>query len=312
LRIIRALTVDTIFCAIILGPIITTYSVGAYFSNKEFAVYLLNAVGDVHFLLPGVFTHHPLPFVNGALWTVPCELSCYLIMSFFIVTGWIKRPAFVAISTVVFLFTGLIAEHFFLHHSGPRASYVFRALDYLIVTHRGQVVLAFMMGIVAYQLRYFIPYSWILFYICCAITLFAMFYLHTPDISKVGNRIFFLPPLIYMTAFLGLTNIKIPKFLHRGDYSYGIYLYHYPLLQVIVGLVPATVAIRGGGSVILFVIGLPVVFAFAWASWHFVEKPILGLRKRFSFVARVRGVEDAPAPVGGDAGPATTKAFSQP
>jgi hypothetical protein len=40
----------------------------------------------------------------------------------------------------------------------------------------------------------------------------------------------------------------------------------------------------------LFLLGLPVVAVVAVCSWHFVEKPILGLRKRFSFVARVRGV----------------------
>jgi peptidoglycan/LPS O-acetylase OafA/YrhL len=107
----------------------------------------------------------------------------------------------------------------------------------------------------------------------------------------VLNRFIVLPPLVYMTVFLGLTEIKIPSFLHRGDYSYGIYLYHFPLLQVLVGLMPATIALKGAGAVLLFVTGLPVVFAFAWCSWHFVEKPILVLRKKFSFVAKVRGIE---------------------
>jgi peptidoglycan/LPS O-acetylase OafA/YrhL len=58
------------------------------------------------------------------------------------------------------------------------------------------------------------------------------------------------------------------------------------------------------------VLGIIPVFAVAWTSWHFVEKPLLALRKKFSFVAKVRGVEDmqstntvAPTPIT-DPGPA--------
>ncbi|MGO8666289.1 acyltransferase, partial [Rhizobium ruizarguesonis] len=38
--------------------------------------------------------------------------------------------------------------------------------------------------------------------------------------------------------------------------------------------------------------GLPSALAVAVLSWHFIEKPILGLRNKFSFIAQVRGVED--------------------
>lgn len=43
-------------------------------------------------------------------------------------------------------------------------------------------------------------------------------------------------------------------------------------------------------------IGLPLVALLAAFSWHFIEKRIIALRKKFSFVARVRGVVDTTTP----------------
>jgi peptidoglycan/LPS O-acetylase OafA/YrhL len=40
-----------------------------------------------------------------------------------------------------------------------------------------------------------------------------------------------------------------------------------------------------------WMLAVPAVFALACFSWHCVEKPILSLRKKFSFVARARGVD---------------------
>ena len=40
-----------------------------------------------------------------------------------------------------------------------------------------------------------------------------------------------------------------------------------------------------------FLLVLPLIMVFAAFSWHFVERPILQLRRRFSFVARVRLAE---------------------
>jgi peptidoglycan/LPS O-acetylase OafA/YrhL len=76
-----------------------------------------------------------------------------------------------------------------------------------------------------------------------------------------------------------------------------VYLYHDPFLQIIIALFPAVVAIKLWGPIALFALGLPVAFGIAFLSWNLVEKPILALRKKFSFVAKVRGVEGAPAEV---------------
>ncbi len=290
LRIIPALSVDTIVCAFVIGTIFTTLPLRQYFTHTAFFWYLLNVTGYVHFQLPGVFQNHPDTNVNGALWTVPYEMACYAVMSFFIITQWIKRPPFIVASLLAVLVAGLIVQH--IYDATAHPGYLLRALNFFLVFRGAQALATFIMGIFLYQMRDRVPYSWPLFWMCCGLSLFAMLHFNYHAIDRVGNRFFFLPPLVYMTAFLGVTKIPLPRFFHSGDYSYGVYLYHEPFLQIIVGLVPITVALKGGGAFILILLGILPVFAVAWTSWHFVEKPLLALRKKFSFVAKVRGVDE--------------------
>jgi hypothetical protein len=60
--------------------------------------------------------------------------------------------------------------------------------------------------------------------------------------------------------------------------------YHLPFQQMLFSFFPA---ISASG---LFLLSMPTCSAVAAFSWHVVEKPVLRLRKKFSFVARARGV----------------------
>jgi peptidoglycan/LPS O-acetylase OafA/YrhL len=94
-------------------------------------------------------------------------------------------------------------------------------------------------------------------------------------------------PLVYITVFLGISNIPIPKFFRHGDYSYEIYLYGYPVQQAVFALFPVK------SIPIQIILSLLVILMFAMLSWHAVEKPILRIRKKFSFIARQRLEEDS-------------------
>jgi peptidoglycan/LPS O-acetylase OafA/YrhL len=92
-------------------------------------------------------------------------------------------------------------------------------------------------------------------------------------------------PLIYIVAFTGATNIPPLPFFKRGDHSYGMYLYGFPVMQSMRLIYPTFISRQ---PVLLFLATMPFIIAFAWFSWHFIETPILEMRKRFSFVARQR------------------------
>jgi peptidoglycan/LPS O-acetylase OafA/YrhL len=88
-------------------------------------------------------------------------------------------------------------------------------------------------------------------------------------------------PMAYLVAFIGLCPIpKLPVY-SRGDYSYGIYLYAYPLQQLLVLLFPGQLPV-----LVHFVLSVVAVTCVAMCSWHIVEKPILKSRKKLSFTAR--------------------------
>jgi peptidoglycan/LPS O-acetylase OafA/YrhL len=84
--------------------------------------------------------------------------------------------------------------------------------------------------------------------------------------------------LTYITVFIGLTNIPSNALLRSGDYSYGIYLYGFPISQMLVASAPALQNnLFGLLSASVLVTGM-----FACFSWHFIEKRFLRLRKYFS------------------------------
>ncbi len=291
LRIVPALAVDVIFCSLIVGPIMTTVSYGEYFTDSRFWSYFLNITGYIHYYLPGVFETHESTMVNGALWTVPYEVMCYVIISIFIYFKLLPHWRKTALFAFVMIGGGIFAEY-----SGVLEMVHWRireTIQFTLISRESQIVTTFVFGVLFYQLRGKIPYSYKLFTGCIGICLLAAFLLDTTQTTKVAWRIILLPVLTYMTVFIGLTPVPVPKFFKSGDYSYGIYLYHDPLLQVVIGVFPAISAISGYGGLFIFAIGLPLVILMAFLSWNVIEKPILALRKKFSFVAKMRGVEGA-------------------
>ena len=65
--------------SVIMGAFVTTLPLGQYFTNSVTWRYLLNAVFVLRHNLPGVFENNVFgSAVNGALWTLPVEVLCYV------------------------------------------------------------------------------------------------------------------------------------------------------------------------------------------------------------------------------------------
>lgn len=91
-RILPALAADIVFAALLIGPLATTLPASRYFADPSFWSYFLNITGWMQYALPGVFESNPKHEVNGALWTVPFEMSCYVVLAGLMISGAIKRP----------------------------------------------------------------------------------------------------------------------------------------------------------------------------------------------------------------------------
>jgi len=253
LRIFPALIVEVCLSALILGPLLTQLPISDYFVNGRLHAYFYNLVGYIHYDLPGVFTHNPYPIaVNGSLWTVPFELQCYVLLVGIGLLGltrrWCLMILVLAISTLY-----LVADNY---QSG------------VIPFNDGRMlVLDFIAGVVIYSLGDVVPLRIYYFVALLAVSLSTL---------NTNYFVYVAPlPTAYCTAYLGLLQPRQIKLVASGDYSYGIYLYAFPLQQTVVCLTPVSLRIwlvNAAFSVVL-------VSVFATLSWHFIEKPTLGLKR---------------------------------
>eukprot|EP01037_Dinobryon_pediforme_P018707 gene18707-19008_t len=270
-RIMPALACEVLLSAIIIGPMLTSLDLHSYFSDEKFKIYFLNIIGDIHYQLPGLFSTNPLQnTVNDQLWTIPFELICYTVIS---------ALAFVGIATrryllLVFCVSIQIALAVFavMHQS------TYSKLHILGGISGYHDVYFFVIGILFYSFRDKIPYSFGVFV--------AAFVLSEVLLFVPGGNNFFGFPVAYITVYLGLTNPAKPKVLFSGDYSYGMYLYGFPIQQAIAYFMP-----NHRSWVSNFSLALIGAFLFAHFSWWCVEKPALSVKsKLLSLEGRVLGV----------------------
>ena len=285
LRILPALFVEVVLSAFVLGVLFTKLPASVYFGSFQTWHYLTNIIGIINYVLPGVFLAHPTSYVNLSLWTVPYEYGCYALISFIMVFGLLKRPSALLSMAGFVILVGLIAMLFgAMPDAGGVAN---KVLSRFFIGHQSRLFVAFLLGITVYIWRDRIVYSHYLAIICvvtCVIiaALGPADHLGFPVINLIAA-----PCLVYFTAYLGVSNLPVLPLFHRGDYSYGIYLYGFPIQQVIFDVIPVK------SEPLQFILAAVAISFFAAFSWHCIEKPILRMRKRFSFVSRLRLADDA-------------------
>lgn len=266
MRIVPALAVEVTLSALVIGLFFTTLPIAEYLAHPLFHRYFLNILGLVHYFLPGVFETNPLTAVNASLWTIPYELKCYLLIVGLWILGAIRNPRL--------LLPLIIAAQFVL-------PFLQQARD-IPIKANGAVsgyilVIAFAFGVALYVHRDSIRLraSWALASLVIALVL----------LLDANTAFYCGLPAAYLTVWLGLSNPKRSFLIDTGDYSYGIYLYAFPIQQAIVALFPdwrspwinAPLALAGAAAMAMF-------------SWHIVEKPVL--RQRKAIIGFVDGIAD--------------------
>jgi peptidoglycan/LPS O-acetylase OafA/YrhL len=259
-RIAPALIAEITLSALILGPWLTEKSLAEYFSDPDFFRYFLNIVGSVHLYLPGLFADNPVPgIVNFNLWTLQPEFFCYIFMILIIMSKVIfSRHYF----SVVGLFVCCLTIMYMVSKGRPFASE-------LAVADGKVLILSFVFGCAAFHWNERIVMSNGRALVVAFVASVAIAY-----------PLFIIPGLLcltYLVVFVGTRKLYLPSFLRNGDYSYGIYLFGFPIQQTLVHFLPLEYRHEG----IVLLLGLPLTFAFAKCSWYLVEKPALKLKVRF-------------------------------
>lgn len=96
-------------------------------------------------------------------------------------------------------------------------------------------------------------------------------------LSKAAGHeyIAILISLPYLVILIGRSSVPVIRDAGRWrDLSYGFYIYAWPVQQTVVWLTGNTLGVVEGGA-----IAPSVALILAYASWHLVEKPMLGLKR---------------------------------
>jgi peptidoglycan/LPS O-acetylase OafA/YrhL len=281
LRIVPALAVEIILSALVLGPLLTVLPLSAYFADPHFRSYFLNIIGNIHYELPGLFLTNPEPgVVNGSLWTVPHEVSCYIVLTCCVLLGIFKhRILLLAVTLALFSISIFV---FFCDQFGVRLPYHETLTYVFVVRGAARLVPVFMVGLLFYRYRERIPYRLDLAF-ASGISFVILAAFGSPEWAVNPIFSFVTAPLLtYVIVYAGLSSTLKLAILKRGDYSYGIYLYGFPLQQMLIAVFPAVKNVA-----LFFLMSLAMSLSLAVFSWHFVEKPILAQRRRFSLAAKL-------------------------
>ncbi|WP_245841369.1 acyltransferase family protein [Paraburkholderia ribeironis] len=251
LRLLPALAVDTLIAALLIGPFFTTLPLNQYFTDPQFRAYFLNLLGDVHYALPGMFASNPWPdAINQQLWTLPYELACYVALTIASYAGMAQRPRLLLAASI-----GANVLLVALHHQSSA-----------LTVQGPMLVLCFFYGVCAFQFRNRIVWNSWLCVLSAVVSVICL--------SVRGADYFAALPATYLTVFLGLTQPRRHRFVASGDYSYGIFLYGFPIQQTVAAVLgPAALT-----WYVHFPISLALTLLFAMMSWHGVEKRALKLR----------------------------------
>lgn len=255
LRIFPALTVCILLSIFVLGPSLTTLDLATYFKSPITWGYLDNIWLYITYQLPGVFAANKIPHaVNGSLWSLPVEFFMYLVLAFI---GMLKAPRLTWIVLALVLITLSITWA--------------RVTPDMLVIYRTDVRQVVICGAYFVVGAAFYRYQVARFFNLSSVGALTLVWLSL----SVSVDLFMLSSLVilpFVALGFGLANGTWLSKLSRYDYSYGIYIYAFPVQQSLVYLFPQQTLTEH-----LLTAG-PITILLAGLSWHLIEKRALGYK----------------------------------
>lgn len=271
LRIYPALWV-MLFITFLVSVVVTKLPVAEFLSNYQVAVYFIKCatlLAGVAYDLPGVFDTNPYKSaVNGSLWTMPYELRMYLMLAglwvfigLLAIKDKVNLLRYSTLILAVLSFATILWSKFVQgdvsHNRFPELLFMFFS-GASFYCFRSSILLSGYISALAILL----------------LALSALFMKAQFEITLwlvIGYLLFYLA---YVPAGF------LRSFNKLGDYSYGIYIYAFPVQQLTVMSYP-----KASVETILFISGF-VTMVLAVFSWHYIEKPTLALKAHFMQIVK--------------------------
>lgn len=257
-RILPAYVACITLC-LIIGLCLTDLSWKEFLTNGTTWKYYLSNILFLNFLqpeLPGVFQDHAMTAMDGSLWSMKVELCFYVVLPLLVWLLCKFRKGIV----IACIFALSVAQTLFFNHLYEKTGVEL----YHTIQHQFGGQLVFFVGGMSLllwfdalnrHLRWLFPVCLLLFLI-----------------SEHWQPLVYAEPLTFAVVIIGIA-YHCPRlnFLFGVDnISYGLYLYHFPVIQVLISLGLAQYNIY-----LCFITALFITFVVALLSWKFIEKPML-------------------------------------
>ncbi len=257
LRIVPALALVIVVSFALIGPLTTRLPLADYFSSWQAWTYLDKIfIYPTQYGLPGVFEQNPDPIVvNGSLWTLRVEFGLYVVVAILGYLGLSRlRSVNVALAALSLIASAVLLQTTYLSAMPFRHQATFLFLN----------AVPFFAGAALAQSKLD---SKVFFGITAALVLATALSIHTAYLAIL--LVASLPFAVILIARYGRCDLR-----RFGDYSYGIYLFAFPVQQTVVHYLPDV------GPIQLALLAGAATFACAFLSWHLVEKHALALKPR--------------------------------
>ena len=272
-RLVPGLWFALVVSAFLLVPLASFFGASdsefKYFSGKESSLtYVLVNMGLVVFQdsIGNVFAINPYPLaVNGSLWTLAPEFVCYV--SLLILAICTRRRPF-AQKLLLGIAIALAAIVWVL--SEDSSNQVLRT----VIQPAAGLGIAFATGSLTALVAKENPYrprpaitisllgAWILLGVKGPLAMIAL-------------------AVIIVALGLSLTNARVSVVGRKTDISYGIYLFHFPVIQAII-FCSVFKWTPLASLTILPALSFLIAALFAWVSWRVMERPSILLSRKFS------------------------------
>lgn len=261
LRILPAYATTILLCYLV-GYFFSTASATDYYFSLQSFKYLLANLSFMNFIepcLPGLFTNNGYgPFVNGSLWSMKLEVLFYIAVPVII---WLMRKYGKSYVIITIFVMNVVFHTVFDYLESTTGNMLYHDIH----NHNFITIIYFFSGtaILLYFDWFCRHIKWIL--PCCMMYLCMMF---ITDVSVM----YYFEPLVFSAIIVGIAYFCKPlNFLQRYDnISYGLYLYHFPIIQVLVQY-----RLHQYNIYLTFILALFLTVLLAIISWHVIEKPML-------------------------------------
>jgi peptidoglycan/LPS O-acetylase OafA/YrhL len=259
IRIFPGLMVALLFCVFIIGILCTTLSTIQYLQSRETYQFfkILKLYPYFSDRLPGIFENLPEKSVNGSLWTLAYEVTMYLFLALLALIGLFSKRNMILILTIIAF---PISSYLIFTESPTRQIPIL----HLVMTEMLEFGIFFMIGTILNLFREKISYKFS-YFLFMLIIWFGLGYIGITNSITIKVLSFFALP--YIIIYLANLKGSINDFGKFGDFSYGIYIYAYPVQQTIIHFIGTDISISK-----LFVMSMLIVLPISILSWHLVEK----------------------------------------